>query len=201
MRLLLLLSLSLAAWAQSLTVTAPWLVVYDAEGRPRWEIRLEKLWRTKEGWEGEGVSVTLFWAGEPSFKVQAQAIRAEALGRSWTLSGEIAGEGYGFSFTAEEASWDGKLRLKHFQAQGHGLSLVAQEARWELEGPLELFAAEGEGMGWSLRFPYGRFAEGVLVAQEPEAVGHGLRLRAELLELWVDEGRLKFRRVQVVRGS
>lgn len=192
--------LSAAAWAQNLTVTAPWLVVYDAEGRPRWEIRLERLWRTKEGWEGERVTVTLFWAGEPSFKVQARTILAEALGRSWTLSGGVSGEGHGFSFAAEEASWEGRLRLRGFRAQGHGLSLVAREARWDLEGPLELFEAEGEGMGWSLRFPYGRFAEGVLVAQEPEALGHGLHLRAELLELWVEEGRAKFRRAQVVRG-
>ncbi|MFN3346966.1 MAG: hypothetical protein ACK42E_04050, partial [Candidatus Bipolaricaulaceae bacterium] len=91
MRFLLLVIASFVCGAQQLTVSAPWLVVYDHEGRPRWEIRLERLWRTKEGWEGEAVSVTLFWAGEPSLKVQAQRMRAEALGRSWTLLGGLRG--------------------------------------------------------------------------------------------------------------
>lgn len=201
MRLLFLLIASFVCGAQQLTVSAPWLVVYDAEGRPRWEIRLEKLWRTTEGWEGKAVSVTLFWAGEPSLKVQGQRIRAEALGRNWTIFGELAGEGHGFSFSAEEASWSGQLLLKSFRAQGQGLSLVAKEARWDLAGPLELFEAQGEGLAWALRFPYGRYSEGVLVAQDVEAVGHGLHLRAEFLEFWVGEGRLRFRGVQIVRRS
>lgn len=196
----LLLILPVCAAAQTLTLTAPWLVVYDPEGRPRWEIRLERLWRTREGWEGEDVLLTLFWAGEPKFRVRAPRIRAEALGRSWTLAGEIQGEGHGFSFSAAEASWNGRLVFKGFRAQGQGMALSAAEARWDLEGPLELFGAEGEGASWTLRFPYGRYAEGLLVAQEAEAWGHGVRLRAELLEFWVEEGRLKFRRVRVARG-
>ncbi len=201
MRFLLLVIVSLACWAQELVVSAPWLVVYDAEGRPRWEIRLERLWRTKGGWEGEAVSVSLFWAGELTFRVQAQRLRAEALGRSWTLLGGLTGEGHGFSFSAEEATWNGQLVLKGFAAHGQGIALRAREARWDLAGPLELFEAEGEGQAWTLRFPYGRYSADVLVAQDAEAVGHGLSLRAEFLEFWVGEGRLKFRSVHVVRRS
>jgi lipopolysaccharide export system protein LptC len=57
----LLVFLSFAAFAQTTTLTAPWLLVYDPEGRPRWEIRMENLIRTKDGWEGEGVNITLFF--------------------------------------------------------------------------------------------------------------------------------------------
>ncbi len=198
---LFLLIFSLVGGAQNLTVSAPWLVVYDAEGRPRWEIHLEKLWRAKEGWEGEAVSVTIFSGGEPAIRVQARRIRAEALGRSWTLLGGLSGEGHGFSFSAEEAAWNGQLILQGFRAQGKGLALVAKEARWDLAGPLELFEAEVSGLSWTLRFPYGRHSEDMLLAQKAEAIGHGLVLQAELLEFWVQEGRLKFRGVQVARRS
>lgn len=201
MRFLFLLSLSFLAVAQDLTLTAPWLVVYDPEGRPRWEIRVEKLWRTEEGWEGEDVSVILFQEGKPSIKAEAKRIRAESLGRSWTLSEGLEGEGQGFAFSAEMATWDGRLVLKNFRAQGEGLYLEAEEARWDLEGTLELFIAQGEGAGWKLLFNYGRYSNGLLVAQDVEASGHGLRVRAKLLEFWVEEERLKFREVQIVHNS
>jgi hypothetical protein len=198
--LLLLVLLGAQALAQTTVLTAPWLVVYDPEGRPRWEIRMEKLVRTREGWEGEGVSVTLFLGGSPRIKLQAPRLSADPLGRRWSLTGGLVGEGEGFTFSAREANWADRLSLTAFSGEGEGLSLTAQEARWELSGPLELFSAEAQASGWILGFPYGKYQEGLLVAQDVVASGHGLSIRADFLEFHVGSGRAKFRGVRVVRG-
>ncbi|MGB9758080.1 MAG: hypothetical protein ACPLRP_06305 [Candidatus Bipolaricaulaceae bacterium] len=197
----LLVLLSLTALAQTATLNAPWLLVYDPEGRPRWEIRMENLVRTKDGWEGENVHITLFFEGKPTIKVQAPRLSADPLGRRWSLSGTLSGEGQGFTFTAREAHWTDVLVLLGFSAEGENMEMSADEAHWELSGILELFSAEVKSLGWILRFPYGKYADGLLVAQGVEGEGHDLKIRAEHLELYLAEGRAKFLGVQVVRGS
>jgi len=199
--LVLLVLFSLSAWAQTTALTAPWLLVYDPEGRPRWEIRMEKLSRTKDGWEGENISVTLFFEGNTVFLVQAQKLSADPLGRQWTLWGNLRGEGYGFQFSAEKAYWQDRLILEEFSAEGNDFEVQAKEARWELAGTLELFEAQARGWGWTLAFPYGQYSEKILWAQEVEALGHGLSLRAEFLEFHTDEGRARFQKVKLVRSS
>lgn len=192
---------SLIAWAQTTTLTAPWLLVYDPEGRPRWEIRVEKLLRTKDGWEGENVTVTLFFEGNVVFSVEAQKLSADLWGRQWTLWGNLRGEGHGFVFSAEKAYWRDRLILEGFSARGSSLSVQAREARWELAGKLELFDAQAEGSGWNLSFSYAEYSEKILLAQEVEALGHGLSLRADFLEFHTEEGRAKFLKVKLVRSS
>jgi hypothetical protein len=199
--LVLLVLFALSAWAQTTTLTAPWLLVYDPEGRPRWEIRMERLVRTKDGWEGENVSVTLFFKGNPVFSVQAQRLSADPLGRKWSLWGDLRGEGYEFSFSAERAFWQDRLILGEFAAEGKDFRVRAREARWELSGTLELIEAQAQGSGWTLSFPYGKYAEKVLWAQEVEASGHGVSLRADFLEFHTEEGRAKFQKVKLVRSS
>ena len=199
--LVLLVLFTVSAWAQTTTLTAPWLLVYDPEGRPRWEIRMEKLSRTKDGWEGENVSVTLFFEGNAVFLVQAEKLSADPLGRQWTLWGNLRGEGYGFQFFAEKTYWRDRLILEGFSAEGDSLSVQAREARWELAGTLELLDAQAQGSGWTLSFPYGKYSENVLLAQEVEALGHGLSLRADFLEFHAKEGRAKFLKVKLVRSS
>lgn len=197
--LVLLILLGVSAFAQT-TITAPWLIVYDQEGRPRWEIRMEKLTRTKDGWEGEGVSVTLFFAGAPTIRVSAPRLSADPLGRRWSLLGGLTGEGQGFSFSAEEARWEDRLILRGFSTTGHELAIFAKEARWELAGTLEFFSAEVQGFGWELSFPYGKYWEKLLVAQDVEGCGHGVLVRADFLEFQTEDGRAKFQRVKVVRN-
>lgn len=199
--LLILCGLSFSVFAQTATLMAPWLLVYDAEGRPRWEIRMEKLVRTKDGWEGEKVSVTLFFQGEPSIFVEAEKLSADPLGRRWSLKEEVSGQGHGFSFTAKEASWTEHLVLLEFSAQREDLTVFAEEAHWELNGLLELFSATASSAQWSLCFSYGQYKDGTLFAQEVEAEGFGLKIQAEYLEFSPDEGRAKFRGVKVVRSS
>lgn len=192
---------SALALAQPTTLTAPWLLVYDAEGRPRWEIRMEKLVRTQAGWEGEGVLVTLFFEGKPTLTLRAPRFSADPLGRRWTLGKGLAGEGQGFTFTAQEARWAERLVLSEFSATGEDLEVVAKEARWELSGTLELFSAEVRALDWTLQFPYGTYEEDRLTAQMVEAMGHGFVFRAEYLELYLREARVKFLGVKVVRRS
>lgn len=197
----LLVLFSLGALAQTVTLNAPWLLVYDPEGRPRWEIRMESLVRTKNGWEGENVRVTLFFEGKPTIKVQAPRLSADPLGRRWSLSGTLSGEGQGFTFTAREAHWTDFLVLLGFSAEGENMKISADEVHWELSGTLELFSAEIKSLGWVLRFPYGKYAEDLLVAQKVEGEGHALKIHADHLELYLAEGRAKFLGVQVVRSS
>ncbi len=192
---------SALAVAQTTTLTAPWLLVYDVEGRPRWEIRMEKLTRTQTGWEGENVAVTLFFEGKPTLTLQAAHLSADPLGRRWTLTDGLSGEGQGFTFTAREAQWAERLVLRGFSANGQDLEVVAEETRWELSGTMELFSAEVRALGWNLRFTYGKYGEGLLTAQEVEAAGHGLLVQAEHLELDSEQARAKFLGVKVVRGS
>ncbi len=197
----LLVLFALSAWAQTTTLTAPWLLVYDPEGRPRWEIRMEKLSRTKDGWEGENVSVTLFFEGNVVFSVRAQKLSADLMGRQWSLSEDLRGEGYGFSFFAEKAYWRERLVLVEFSAEGNNFRVQAREARWELSGTLELFEAQAQGSGWTLSFPYGKYSDKILWAQEVEALGHGFSLHADFLEFYPEEGRAKFLKVKLVRSS
>lgn len=198
--MLILLALFCAvASAQTTTLTAPWLLVYDPEGRPRWEIHLEKLVRTRDGWEGEGVSITLFFEGSPTITVRAPRLFADPLGRRWSLEGGLSGEGQGFTFTAKEAHWADRLVLLGFSAQGKGMEITAEEVRWELSGALELFSATVSSSQWTLRFPYGKYAEDLLAAQKVEAEGHGLNIFADHLEFYPEEGRAKFLGVKVVR--
>ncbi len=197
--LILLILVSAVAWAQTAVLTAPWLVVYDPEGRPRWEIRLEKLVRTKEAWTGENASVTLFFQGEPTLRVRAPRISADSLGLRWTLSDGLSGDGQGFTFTAREAYWDGRLILRGFSSQGKNMELKAEEARWELTGTLELFSAEVRVSVWTLRFSYGKYEEPLLTAQEVEAVHQDLLVQAEYFEFYLGENRAKFVGAKVVR--
>lgn len=196
----LLVFFTVAALAQTTTLTAPWLLVYDPEGRPRWEIRMENLVRTKDGWEGEGIRITLFFEGNPTIKVQAPRLSADPLGRRWSLSNGLSGEGQGLRFTAEEAQWMDYLVLFGFSAQGEKIEVTAEKVQWELSGTLELFFAEASVSGWKMRFPYGRYTEDLLVAEEVEAEGHGLTVHADHLELSIAEGRAKFTGVQVARS-
>ncbi len=196
--LVLLVLVGAVAFAQT-TLTAPWLLVYDPEGRPRWEIRLEKLVRTRDGWEGEGVSITLFFEGKPTITVRAPRLFADPLGRRWSLDGGLSGEGQGFTFTAREARWADRLVLLGFFAQGKGMEISAEEVRWELTGVLELFSAQVRSSPWILRFPYGKYVENLLAAQEVEAEGHGLNIFSDHLEFFPEEGRAKFLGVRVVR--
>jgi hypothetical protein len=196
----LLVFLSFAAFAQTTTLTAPWLLVYDPEGRPRWEIRMENLIRTKDGWEGEGVSITLFFEGKPTIKVQAPRLSADPLGRQWSLSNGLSGEGQGLKFTAKEAQWMDYLVLLGFSAQGEKIEVTAEKVHWELSGTLEFFSAEVSVSSWKMRFPYGRYTEELLVAEEVEAEGYGLTVQADHLELSVTESRAKFTGVQVARS-
>jgi len=197
----LLILLGFTAVAQTTTLTAPWLLVYDQEGRPRWEIRMEKLVRTKEGWEGEGAAITLYYQGQPTIRVQAPRLSADPLGRRWSLPEGLSGEGQGFTFTAKEARWEERLVLVDFSAQGKGMEIVAEEARWELSGVLEFFAAKVSASGWSLTFSYGKYVEDVLTAQKVEAEGYELSIAADFLELYPSEGRAKFSGVKVARRS
>jgi hypothetical protein len=93
------------------------------------------------------------------------------------------------------------LILEEFAAEGKDFRVRAREARWELSGTLELFEAQAQGSGWTLSFPYGKYAEKVLWAQEVEASGHGVSLRADFLEFHTEEGRAKFQKVKLVRSS
>lgn len=197
--LILLIFFSCIAWAQTVVLTAPWLVAYDSEAQPRWEIRLEKLVRTEEGWMGENADITLFFQGEPTLWVRAPQISADPLGLRWALPNGLTGEGEGLSFSAQKAEWADRLVLENFSAQGQGIEVRAKEARWELGGPLVLLSAEAKVSIWTMCFAYGEYREPWLTAQTVEAHSESLVVQAEYCEIDLRSNRAKFLGVKIAR--
>lgn len=200
--LALLLVVAGPAIGQSVEATAPWLTVYDEAGRPKWEVRMERLVRTQDGWEGEAVQVHLYHEGAPLVLLRAPEIRADRYGREWTLDRGVAGEGEGFSLLCEQARWAGGLMLVGLKAEGRGLALSAAEARWRLGEAVELWDAEVTFGGWLLRFATGRYdlARDVLAAEAVTATGHGVTLGGKTLTAWPREGRLRVTEAHLVRA-
>ncbi|MFH1609738.1 MAG: hypothetical protein ABID40_03825, partial [Candidatus Bipolaricaulota bacterium] len=191
--LALLVFFAMPTVGQSVEATAPWLTVYDEAGHPKWEVRMERLVRTQDGWEGEAVQVHLYHKGAPLVLLRAPQIRADRYGREWTLDGGVAGEGEGFSLQCEQARWSGGLVLVGLKAEGRGLALSATEARWRLGEAVELLDAGVTFGGWLLRFATGRYdlAQDVLTAEGVTATGHGVTLVGKTLTAWPRDGRLR----------
>ncbi len=193
-------SFTLTVAGQSVRAEAPWLTVYDEAGRPKWEVRMEVLVRTDDGWEGQAVQVQLYHEGVPHLVLRAPHIRADRYGREWSLlTGEpgtgqpIVGEGEGFSFTCREARWRGGLVLVDLTAEGRDLVLAAAEARWQLGVVVHLVGAEVAFKGWQLRFKEGQYdlTQDVLLAEAVTVTGHGVTLAGAALTAWPNEGRLR----------
>jgi hypothetical protein len=201
------------AAAQQVHADAPWLTVYDEAGRPKWEVRMERLVRTPDGWEGEGVQVQLYHQGALQITLRAPRIRADRFGREWTLLTDepstaepvvepIVGEGEGFSFTCQEARWVGGLVLRGLTAEGRGVTLSAAEASWRMGEAVELSGAEVAFGGWILRFSTGQYdlAQDVLTAGAVEATGHGLTLAGSTLVAWPRDGRLRITEARLAQA-
>lgn len=200
-------SFTLTAAGQSVHADAPWLTVYDDAGRPKWEVRMERLVRTTDGWTGEGVEVQLYHEGAPRLVLRAPRIRADRHGREWILlsdeseAPEVSGEGEGLSFTCQEARWSGGLVLAGLVAEGRGMNLSSTEARWQLGDTVYLVGAEVEFDGWRLTFDVGQYElqHDRLVAGELTATGHGVTLTGTALTAWPDQGRLQVTEAHLVR--
>jgi hypothetical protein len=199
---------TVTAAGQSVQADAPWLTVYDETGRPKWEVRMETLVRTTDGWEGKAVEVQLYHEGAPRLVLRAPRIRADRYGREWTLFTDepstdepIVGEGEGFSFTCQEARWAGGLWLVHLTAEGRGVALSSVEARWDVGDTVHLAGAEVGFGGWQLTFETGRYElqHDRLVAGEVSAVGHGVTLTGAALVAWPEQGKLHIEEAHLVR--
>ncbi|HEU68648.1 MAG TPA: hypothetical protein ENN53_05500 [Candidatus Acetothermia bacterium] len=199
---------TLTTTGQSVQAEAPWLTVYDQAGRPKWEVRMEALVRTADGWEGQEVQVQLYHEGVPHLVLRAPHIRADRYGREWTLGadepstdGPVRGEGEGFSFTCREARWEAGLVLRDLHAAGRGVVLSAGEARWELGHAVLLADAEAAFVGWELKFASGRyeFASDRLVAGAATVTGHGVTVVGATLTAWPGEGRLRLTEAHLVQ--
>lgn len=197
---ILLFLVGLVAFSQEVELHAPWLTVYDAEGRPRWEISLDRLYRTDSGWEGEGVEVRLYWEGELEFSLRAARLAAGRLGRVWTLSGEITGEAGGLELACREAVWDDGLTLTELSVAGADLRLSAASARWSQGEEVHLTEVEAESQGWLVRLTTAVYwlESGLLEGEEAVILGHGYEIRAAEARLFTREGRLELEEARVV---
>ena len=198
----------LSAGGQSVQAEAPWLTVYDEAGRPKWEVRMEVLVRTDDGWEGKEVQVQLYHEGIPYLVLRAPLIRADRYGRGWTLGadepppGAVVGEGQGFTFTCREVRWEGELVLLDLRAEGRGVVLAAGEARWELGRAVVLADAEAAFAGWELKFASGYYEldSEELVGRAAVATGHGVTVAGATLAAWPGEGRLRLTEAHLVQA-
>lgn len=200
MPFVLLALFGLVAFSQQVEIHAPWLTVYDTEGRPRWEVTLEKLSRTDSGWEGEGVKVRLYWEGELRFELEASRLTADGMGRTWTLTGDISGQAGGLVLACEKVSWCDGLSAEGLVAQGDDLVLEAAQASWKEGDQVILTEVHARSGGWEVRLPQATYFldSGVLSGEEADLVGHGYEIHARLLRFFTKEGRLELEEARVV---
>jgi len=188
------------ALGQEVEIQAPWLTVYDAAGRPRWEVTLTRLTKTDTGWEGEDVEVRLYWEGERKFLLFAPQIQADRLGRTWTLSGGITGEATGLALSCESATWEGSLKLTGLSAQGEGLRLVADSAFWSEGNTISLAGVRAQTAGWEVELQEADYDldTGVLAGQLARLMGHGFEIEAEEIRILTQEDRVQLKGAHVV---
>lgn len=193
------LLVSFGALAGEVELWAPWLLVYDSAGRPRWEIQVEHLVRGGEGWQGEGVEVYLFHEGEAKVRLLAGAIQADHQGRTWTLSGGVNGWVQNLRFSCERASWEEGLVLWSLSAEAEGLVVHAAQAHLHPGEPVELSQARAELGDWQADFEAGSYdpETDLLATLEVRLRGHDLEGQGEALLAWPGEGRLVIRGAQL----
>ncbi len=180
MYVVLVLFVSLLAFGQSARLDAPWLTVYDAAGRPWWEVELEELTRDEEGWRGRNAHITLYHEGNPEARLQAGELVTDPLGREWSLEEGVEGVWGILKIEAERARWQGDLTLWEVAARAEEITLRATQAHWSPGGPVELIEVLVTVQGWELEFLAGsyRVADELLYAEDVDLRGHGLKVTA-----------------------
>jgi len=198
--LILLFLAAFCAFPQEVEIHAPWLTVYDPQGRPRWEISLERLYKTESGWEGEGVEVRLYWEGELEFSLRAERLTADRLGRVWTITGDISGEAGGLALSCREAVWSDGLTLTELLLAGADLRLSTASAHWAQGEEVLLTEVVAESRGWEVTLATATYLldSGILDGKEAVIRGHGYEIRAAEARLFTREGGLQLREAQVV---
>ncbi len=182
---LALLSIAVAAPAQQTRFDAPWLTVYDVAGRPRWEVELETLSRSAEGWQGQEARIVLYHEGERQAEVHAAELTTDPLGREWVLQEGVRGSWETLLIEARRGRWQGSLTLWEVEAQAEEMFVSAAEARWSPGSPVELLDVHVVIQGWELRFARGEYLldHETLVAVDVELRGHGLTVAAAKLQV------------------
>jgi hypothetical protein len=203
MRFLIALAVGLVALSQGLELRAPWLVVYDEEGRPRWEITLARLAKVDSGWEGEEVEVRLYWQGELEFRISAERLTADRLGQVWHLEGDVQGRAEDLTLSCREADWEGGLTLKGLVVSGEDISLTAQEAHWSQGKAVLLSGVAAESGGWRVELARATYLldSGLLQGHGAVIEGHGYRIEAEEMDFRTREGILELRDARLAATS
>ena len=204
MRRAIIVGLSLLAFSgalgQRLTVEAPWLLGYDAQGDVLWEIRAEVIHGDRRGWEAERVRAILYSEGKVALEAELQGLFADPQGERWHSVGKVTGRGDDFSFTATEISWaGGELTVKDLSLESGDLSLRARIARWHTDGIWVLEAVEGTFGPWKFSFPRGTYDPGrgtVSIGSGLRAEGWGLVVDARAARLSVREGKVILEEVE-----
>jgi len=170
--------LLLASAGQATRVDAPWLTVYDPAGQPRWEVQLEQLTRTAQGWQGEHATIHLYHEGLHQATARAAALQADPSGRAWEMSEGIEVDWAEFELSCKRGRWNDELVLWDITATAEGLVVGSEQARWRPGGPVELLGGTFDMRGWTATFDAGQYSlpEGTLSAQEVHVSGHGMDL-------------------------
>ncbi len=170
-----------AVVGQAARVDAPWLTVYDSAGQPRWEIQLEHLARTEQGWRGEDATIRLYHQGVEQATATTGLLHTGPLGRTWELSEGLEVVWEGFVIVCERGRWDDELVLWDVTATAEGLIVRCEEGRWRPGRPVELGRGEFETDGWAGTFAAGSYSitEGILTARDVRLSGHGMDMLGE----------------------
>ncbi len=180
MCVIIALFVSLLAFGQDAHLDAPWLTVYDAAGRPRWEVKLEALTRDADGWQGRDAHITMYHEGQPQARLLAAELVTDPLGREWDMPQGVEGEWGVLNMRAARARWERSFTLWEVEAWAEDIGLRAAEARWTPGSSVEFSDVQVSVQGWELEFPAGSYhlEEDVLQATDVDLRGHGLKAAA-----------------------
>jgi len=196
---------ALAGLGERVRVEEPWLVAYDAEGHPLWELLATEVEGTSTGWTAVGVTVRVFGAdGEVAIEVHVAKLQTDPKGSRWSSAAPVEGEGADFRFYAEGVRWEGEgLRIEGLRFESGELALTAQVATWSRDGSWHLMGAVASYGEWELEFSRGVYHQDKEVLEITEGLvarGWGWRVRAEGAKIDIPTKRVTLQGVEVVEA-
>ena len=199
------LLIALAGLGERVRVEKPWLVAYDAEGHPLWELLATEVEGTSTGWTATEVTVRIFGAdGEVAIEAHVAELETDAKGSRWNSTAPVEGEGASFRFCAEGVRWeDEKLRIEGLKFESGELALTAQVATWSRDGRWHLMGAVANYGEWELEFSQGVYQQDKEVLEITKGLvarGWGWEVRAEGAEIDISAKRVVLQGVEVVEA-
>ena len=199
------LLIALAGLGERVRVEKPWLVAYDAEGHPLWELLATEVEGTSTGWTATEVTVRIFDAdGGIAIEAHVAELETDAKGSRWNSTAPVEGKGRNFRFRAGGVRWEERgLRIEELRFESGELTLEARAATWSPDGSWRLMGVVASYGEWRFEFSLGVYyqdREVLEITEDLVARGWGWEVRAEGAEIDIPAKRVVLQGVEVVEA-